>query len=52
MLRRNELITVQDRALLRRWHGMLSFAVMILLDTAAVSEAFHEYDVYCAENAG
>lgn len=52
MLRRNALLSEEDLALLKRWHGMLCYAVMILLDTGDDVEAFHEYDRYRMEEAG
>lgn len=51
MLRRNALLSEEDLALLKRWHGIISYAVMILLDTGDVASAFHEYDRYRMEEA-
>ena len=49
-LRRDRLISAEDLALLRRWHNMVCYAVMIILETGDDAEAFHEYDRYCAED--
>lgn len=51
MLRRNKLISDADLAVLRRWHGMLAYAVMILLESDNEQGAFHEYDLYTREAA-
>ncbi len=51
MLRRNDLLSEDDLALLRRWHDMICYAVMILLDAGDDAAAFHEYDRYRSEEA-
>lgn len=52
MLRRNQLLAAEDHELLKRWHGMFSYAVMMLLESPELSEAFRDYDEHCAEEAG
>ena len=51
MLRRNDLLAEDDLALLRRWHDMICYVVMLLLESGDVYEAFHEYDRYRLEEA-
>lgn len=46
MLRSNVLLSDEEVATLAEWHTMLSYAVMILLETNDLREAFNEYDAY------
>lgn len=44
MLRSNGLLADEEVATLAEWHNMLSYAVMILLETNNPEEAFNDYD--------
>lgn len=44
MLRSNSLLSDDQMATIDGWHNMLSYAVMILLETNDPSEAFNDYD--------
>jgi len=52
MLQGNSLLTGSQVAPLEGWHNMLSYAVMILLETNDPNEAFNEYDNSDALDAG
>ena len=52
MLRRNNLIDADELKTLERWHDMLSYAVMILLESGDAVEAFSEYDNHHDDEAG
>jgi hypothetical protein len=51
MLREDGLLSEEELALLKRWHGMLCYAVMLLLEGGDDAEAFQEYDRYRLEEA-
>lgn len=44
MLRSNSLLTDDQVAKLDSWQNMLSYAVMVLLETNHPVEAFNDYD--------
>ncbi len=52
MLREDALLSEEDLALLKRWHGMLCYAVMTLLEAGDDAEAFYEYERYRLKEAG
>lgn len=49
MLRRNGLIADRDVQTLREWMDCLSYAVMMLLESSDLAEAFAPYDDLCEE---
>lgn len=51
MLRRNGLISQKQIDQMDQWLGMLSYAIMILLEDGGEKEAFWEYREYVRENA-
>jgi hypothetical protein len=44
ILRSNGLLADEEVATLAEWHNLLSYAVMILLETDSPEEAFNDYD--------
>ncbi len=50
MLRSNNLLSPEEISIIAEWHNLISYAVMILLETHDPIEAFHEYEAYVQEN--
>jgi hypothetical protein len=51
MLRRNGLITDEDRSRLAEWIDCISYAVMMLLDGSTLEEALEPYRILQAEQS-